>query len=447
MAAVTTLRRHGEPAATGQPLAVAATSHSTRHNWAFYAFVMLIPLQNIYSQYLPNLGGGLNFLNVMFIASLLMAMQGGGRLVRGTGVNGWTGMYIAAGLLATLIGYGTVADPAGHFNAFKDQAIAISFLFLAQASATDWNGIRRLLLLSLVPVPYMTYVLWDQHSAVSSWHYDHALRVSGTFIELGANEFAAFCTTLLALTGTLLFAVRNGPAWRWLLLAATVLAATGVVLTYSRTAYVAVLLCFGTVAVLYRARARLLLPGLLLVVLVPMLLPNSAVQRFESIEVEEGQRDESTDDRFRYWDIAYRRFLDDPVIGTGYHTFHHWEINPFRTDTHNFYLRELVEKGLLGVAVLFGMLLSIARLLLRMLRRSATGSWAYGLALGMLGAFVALLCGNLFGDRFTHYPMIAHFWLYLGLALRGHALQEQVRQHERALRREPSRQTGWAHGR
>ena len=85
---------------------VAPTARSLPvHNWAFYAFVVLIPLQNIYSQYVPNLGAGLNFLNLMFFAAALMTLQVGGRLVRGTGVNGWVAAYLAAGLLATLIGW------------------------------------------------------------------------------------------------------------------------------------------------------------------------------------------------------------------------------------------------------------------------------------------------------------------------------------------------------
>ena len=59
-----------------------------RQNWVFYLFVILIPLQNIYLGYFPNPGKGLNFINMMFAASLLMAVRWRGGLVRGSGVKG-----------------------------------------------------------------------------------------------------------------------------------------------------------------------------------------------------------------------------------------------------------------------------------------------------------------------------------------------------------------------
>jgi putative inorganic carbon (hco3(-)) transporter len=404
-----------------------------RQNWVLYAFVVLIPLQNIYSGYIPNFGGGVNFLNLMFAGSLLLALHCGGRLVRGYGVNGWAFAFIALTPLALVVGIGTVTDPSGHGNALKDQLIGMSFLFLAQMSATDWGSIRRLLLASLIPLPYTLRVVHDQHSSVSAWHYDHAMRIAGTFPELGSNEFAAYCATAMVLATVLLLSLRLRLAWRALLITAVICAGTGVALTYSRTAYIAIFVAFGLMVMLRRqARARLIVLGLFALLIVPPLLPNSVIQRFESIAIAEEERDESTDSRFVFWAIAWERFTERPILGTGYHTFHHAEVNPLRMDTHNFFLRELVEKGLVGAIVLAGLLWSVFRLLWRGHRRAPLGSWTYGLCLGLLCAFAAVMVGNLFGDRFTHYPMIAHFWLYVGLALRAVALQREqsLREHK-----------------
>lgn len=427
-------------AAKVEPLALADSllSANPRQNWALYLFVVLIPLQNLYSQYVPNLGGGLNFLNLAFLLSLLLALYSGGRLVRASGVNGWLYAFAAVAVFALAIGTGNVSDTGVHLNTLKDQLIAMAFLLLAQFSATDWGSVRRLLLVSLLPLPYMLFVMWDQHQAVSSFNYDHDLRIRGTFTDLGANELAAFCVTGLLLSAALLLSSRLGWGWRLLLAVAAGCTAVGVVLTYSRTAYIAALLGFGLLVLLRRHRLRLLLPLLLLAALLPVMLPPSAVQRFSSIEVEEGRRDESTDNRFVYWGIAWEQFTRHPLFGTGYHTFHHKEINPHGTDTHNFFLRELVEKGLLGALVLLGLLVAIGRMLWRLYRRAPPGSFAYGFAIGMLCAFLAMLCGNLFGDRFTHYPMIAHFWLYVGLAMRMSALQQAEPAPRRVPRARPS---------
>ena len=388
-----------------------------RQNWALYLFVILMPLQNIYLQYIPNFGAGLNFLNLMFIAAWLMALRCDGGLVRGTGVNGWVLVYMGGAVLALMNGLGNVADPSGHGNFLKDQLIAVAFVFLAQMSVTDQVGLRRLYLASLVPLPYMFYVLRDQNAAVSAWHYSDHLRINATFMELGANEMAAFFVTACLVAFGLLIATRGG--WRALYALAATLTAIGVVLSYSRTAYIAILAGLAVILLLSRARLKLMLPALALLVLLPVLMPPAAVERFDSISIEEGERDESTDSRFEFWEEAMHHFQQHPIVGTGFHTFHHAEFSSREMDVHNFFLRELVEKGLLGALILLGLIWSISRLLWRGLAVAAPGSWYNGLMLGLTGAWIALLIGNVFGDRFTHYPMIAHFWLYLGLALRG----------------------------
>jgi O-antigen ligase len=403
--------------------APAAATRTAPQNWAFLAFVFVMPLQNLYTQYLPKLPGGINFLNLMFVASLIGAWKVGGRLVRGPGVNGWTLAYLAMSVLALVVGLSNVPDGDTHVNILKDQAIAIAFLFLAQMSATDETAVRRLLLASLLPRPYMMRVTLNQNAAVSSWHYSHDLRVSGTFSELGANEFGAWCVTAALLSLALALAVRAPWKWRAFFAAASVAAGTGVVLSYSRTAYVAILLGIAVVLLLHRGGIKLLAPAIIGVMLLPAVLPPAVMERFGSIEVEEGKRDESTEHRFAFWHVAGEQFAKRPILGSGFHTFHHSQINPFQTDTHNFFLRELTEKGIVGAVVLLGLFWSMGRLAWAGVRGAAPGTWTRGLALGMAGAFVALICGNSFGDRFTHYPMIAHFWLYLGLLLRSIQLQ------------------------
>jgi putative inorganic carbon (hco3(-)) transporter len=68
------------------------------------------------------------------------------------------------------------------------------------------------------------------------------------------------------------------------------------------------------------------------------------------------------------------------------------------------------------------MLLAIVRACWRTMRESPSGTLAYALGLGMVGAWLALMLGNCFGDRFTYYPMIGYFWAYLGLTLKAHDL-------------------------
>src|SRR5262249_1123984 len=148
----------------------------------------------------------------------------------------------------------------------------------------------------------------------------------------------------------------------------------------------------------------------------------AVVERFDSTTIAEGKRDESTELRFEFWQIAWDNFAEHPLFGSGYHTFHHHEINPLNKDTHNFFMRELTEKGIVGFVNTIGMFLAILRACWRTMRESPPGSVAYALGLGMVGAWIALVVGNCFGDRFTYYPMIGCWWALLGLTLKAREL-------------------------
>lgn len=408
------------------PAAVVARAQApTRHapdNWPLYLFLFLLPLQNIQTGYLPRLGNGINFLNVMFALSLAGALACGGRLARAEPINRWILLYAAYNAISVVVGHFFVGDPGEHWVAYKDQMIPLFLAFLVQMSVNDWRGVRRVVLVTLLPLPYIAKVVWVQHASVASWHYSDDLRIKGTFSLLGANEFSSFCVTVALVLTAVFFAARASRAWRLALAGGIAAMLVGVVWGYSRTAYVALMLGVVTMLLLWRGRWKVLVPLLLAVALVPRFLPVSVVERFDSTTLEEKQRDESTELRFKYWQTAWKTFLDHPVTGTGFHTFHHREINPNQHDTHNLYMRTLSEGGVLGILVLAGLLLAVFRTAWRNLRAAPHHTWHYALALGLLGAWVALVCGNLFGDRFTYYPMIAYFWTYAALVAKARQL-------------------------
>lgn len=401
-------------------------STRTRNNWPLYLFLFLLPLQNIQTGYLPNYGYGLNFLNVMFVLSLLGAWWMGGRVARNEPVNRWVLAYAVYAVVSLFIGYQNVSDAQAHANLLKDQLIGLFVVYLVQMSVQNWTGVRRVVLATLLPLPYIAKVVWVQHLSVSSWHYSDDLRISGTFSLLGANELAAFCVTVAVVLFGVLIAVRTSKLWRIVLAGGIACMSLGVLYAYSRTGYVSLILGLLVVMLAWRGRWKLILPLLLLAALTPSLLPTSVVERFDSTTVEASKRDESTEKRFEYWQVAWDNFVRHPITGTGYHTFHHREINPYAKDTHNLYLRTLAEGGLVGTVMLVGLLLAILRTAIRELAQAPSRSWRYGLALGLLGAVLALICGNLFGDRFSYYPVIAYFWVYVALVMKARHLPPEA---------------------
>lgn len=415
------------PAAAGTALplqptlphrSTSAATAPARRNWPLYLFLFLLPLQNIQTGYLPSGGSGLNFLNVGFLLSLLGAWRVGGSLARDTTVNRWVLVYILYSIASLFIGYANIPGMDDNSAMLKDAMIAVLMVFVVQKSIVDLDDAKHVLIATMLPIPYMFKVVLAQHDAVSHWHYSDELRIQGTFALLGANEFAAFCVTVALVLFGLLLATKLSMRWRAALVVAITCMATGVVFGYSRTAYVAILLGAAVVVLLWRGRWKMLLPIVLAAVVLPTILPQSVIDRFDSTSVEQDKRDKSTDMRFQFWEVAWRNFEQHPVLGSGYQTFRQRQINPYGMDTHNFFMRTLTEGGIVGALVVLGLFLSLLKATRTTLRMTPNASWAHGISLGMMGAWIALVCGNCFGDRFTYYPMIAYYWVYVGVMLK-----------------------------
>lgn len=401
--------------------AKAAQSTNVRHNWPLYAFLFFLPLQNLQTYYMPNLGGGLNFLNIGFGLSLIGAWYCGGRITDWSGVHRWIILYVAWSLVALWIGFANVpADSSNRFNVLKDSMLGVMIVFLVQMSVTDWTTLKRVILFMILPLPYTLRVTWSEHQSVSSWHYNDALRISGTFSELGANEFSSFCVTMTLMLFALLLAGKLSKAWRAVLIGGVTCMVLGILWTYSRTAYVTVLAGALSILLLWRGRWKMVVPLVLIGTLAPPLLPHAVTERFDSTHVEAADADESTELRYEYWNVAWDIFAQHPITGAGDQTFYH--LNPYKKDTHNIYMRTLAEKGLIGIVVLVGLLISILRACLRTMREAPSGGLGYALGLGMIGAWLALVIGNFWGDRFTYAQMIGYFWAFVGLTLKAREL-------------------------
>lgn len=408
----------GIHAASARPAAVV----ESRYNWFLYIFLFFLPLQNLQTGHMPTLPGGLNFLNIGFLLALYGAWRVRGRLAKWSGLQRWVIAYLAYCVFSLLVGFSMVPSPdAGlRINALKDSAIGVLLFFVVQMSVTDWNTLKRVLLAMILPMPYILRVTWSQHASVAGYAYDDDLRIHGTFSLLGANEFASFCVTMALVMFAILLTTRMSKVWRMLLVGGIAIMVCCILWAYSRTSYVTVLLGAAVIMLLWRARFKLVIPVLLAFLILPPLLPHSVVERFDATHVESSEADKSTEMRYVFWGIAWKDFTHHPLTGIGYGTFA--DANPYGMDTHNFFIRELAEKGLPGFLITVGMFLSMARIGWRTYRDSPPGSLAYALGIGMCGVWPALVVTNIWGDRFTYTQMIGYYWVLLALCMKAREL-------------------------
>ncbi len=268
------------------------------------------------------------------------------------------------------------------------------------------------------------------------------MRAYGTFEQ--PNPFGGY----LGLTLPIAFGVVVAAVWpsaqrarrRWLLLAAGCggLMLAALVMTWSRGAWLGLAAAVGTMiltVVVRRGRAALWVTVLAMLVSYGLLaggaarIPPSIVERFSDLVPFAGVTDvrgvEVTDanfavvERMAHWQAALAMWTDHPWLGVGignYEVAYGEYALPLWSDplghAHNYYLNIAAESGVLGLAaylLLWGTALAVA-----WRATASSAGWAWGIALGILGALVHLAVHNLFDNLFVH-GMYLHIAILLGI--------------------------------
>jgi putative inorganic carbon (HCO3(-)) transporter len=385
-------------------------------NWPLLLLIILMPLRNIQLQYIPNLGGGINIINVLFLLSLFHSFIYGKKLETKPSINGLLVWYILSSVIALFFGYAYLISGAeGLWKVMKDSLIPVFMVFIVQRSVLDEVQWRRVLIAMLVPLPYIMKVVWNQYQSVSSWHYSDDLRISGTFMDLGANEMGAFSVMMAMISLGCLLTCWSIKKYRYIFLVCFISASVCLLYSYSRGGYISFIL--GAIFIIknYEHRKKMFTPLMIVVVLFLFNLPKSVEERFSTINASDEERDESADSRFVFWGIVLTKYLERPIQGFGYHTAQDKRINPHEMDTHNYYVKMLVERGIIGFLTFILLLRAYKKLITEKLKSNNKDLIKQGVILGMVGVWYALILGNMFGDRFSHYPISTNLWVLIGL--------------------------------
>ncbi len=398
------------------------------HNWPLLILIAMIPLQNIYLGKLPTLSGGINFLNLMALLAFFAWKSHRERAVPSHSDLHYPILWFVLIYLVSAVHgiYSLGYVPQRYFSSLKDLFLPLLIFFIVLNSVRDRRGIIAVIIATLFPLAYMFRVFYAQLSHVYSWHYTDDFRfVKGTFMMLGSNELAAFYAAYTFVVILLALYVER-LRYRLLLAGLAILNLYSLMYSQSRGAWLA-FLAAAFVLLFKTGKVKVLIVALILSLSAPMvigLFPVSVQERFNSIFVEsEEERDKSAQSRIIIWENAIETYKEHPVLGVGYRVFN--KLNEYQNkDTHNYYLKLLVEQGPVGLLIFL--------VILWRGYRNADALWQRAdeplfkaLGLGTLAAVVSLGVANLFGDRFTHYPLSTYFWVYLALVVRAKTLLDE----------------------
>ncbi|UCH84061.1 MAG: O-antigen ligase family protein [Candidatus Latescibacterota bacterium] len=248
-------------------------------------------------------------------------------------------------------------------------------------------------------------------------------RPSGTLFTM---TFAGILCQLITVNFSILLGHRGVSKTALATAAGVAVQITGIILTLTRGAWVALLGGITSVVILFRRKKVYFIAVLLILITAILALRDSRVQR--KIASATGMGGEPTEvnvtTRYVLWDISWELIKSHPILGVGMGDFtieaekrvaeRHVETT---VDSHNVYLQILATRGLVGFIPFlyfwFVLLRSLWRVRQGIASRSGFG-WHY--VTGVMGATIAVLIGALTENNIDDSEVFIAFMLIVGIA-------------------------------
>lgn len=333
-------------------------------------------------------------------------------------------------LLALGAGYAAYVAWAAFENGravWPEKAWSEWFLILASGLAAyavyRFSGREGLFLPVLAAVlagpVVVSFVGLEQYMALHDWSTREITRIWSTT----GNANTLSCYLAPALPLAIVAAYACDPRWRIVPWLASVLVATGILLSYTRGGWYSVALAVLVLGLILDR--RILVAALAYVVVASLVFPGVVTRATSAFAPEESL---SFEQRLQLWWTAYYMWLDEPLLGVGtgsYSTLipvyvrEHPEIDRGlrNREPHNTYLKTLAEQGLVGFALVFGTLALGWWASIRAFRRSRAGPRRALLA-GVVCAVLAAALHSGTNSLLHDFRSALGFWTVAGLGLR-----------------------------
>jgi O-antigen ligase len=399
-----------------------------------YYMIPFLPYRTMRDHFLDYPLGG-NVLTILVIAVIVGALIKGKRLPKGNRKLYliWLifGIYLYASMwFGTAIG--NAPPPIWlddvNFVTWKDYML-IPLVFLAAGLVVeDRKAVRTVILLTAFSVVAIDRsCLMDSMSR--SWtNFDENKRGGGP-LGFGSNQTAAYLAQFsMFFWGFAQFLKRK--KWRLISYGIVALTIFADMYTFSRASYLAIIFSVFVLGLL--KDRKLLVVAALFLVTWQAIVPNAVRERVNMTENASGQLESSANERVRLWQEAEDSIAASPIFGSGFATYQLTAHVDHLRDTHNWFVKVMVETGIIGMLMVLVMLQQMAAAAFRLFRIAEDPLYR-GLGLGLFLAICANLVANCFGDRWTYIEITAPLWLLVGTTLRAIEFTEAAPTTEAAV--------------
>lgn len=318
-----------------------------------------------------------------------------------------------------------------RFGNWQEYMVMPALLILVAATAPTRRQMQALVLLMGLAILVADKSFWNTVSGTDFSSYSEDLhQESGSLGYAGVNGMAAFA----AQAATFLVALAGCVRRFWIKASCYALAAfSAVCLMYSlsRGGYAALLA--GLLFVAFFKQRKLLVLLLVFAFSWTVWVPPAVRQRVEmTYDPQSGELDNSANTRVSLWSNAMDVFHGNALLGTGFNTYEYMNLNKrtdggsgYYQDTHNYFVKVLVETGVVGFALFLLLLGTFFGEGYRLFRTSPDPFYS-SLGLGVMGWLVSALVANFFGDRWSFLQVNGYIWVIAGMVAHANRLEAEV---------------------
>jgi putative inorganic carbon (HCO3(-)) transporter len=392
-----------------------------------YFLLPLIPLQTLRYR-LNDLPLGQSIVGVMLLAVVLGLWWRGQSVLPRTP---WTRFLCAYAIFTFLslclgsfyLGRSLPWPGDSRFSDWQGYITMPAILLLVAAVEPTSRQMKAMVILMCLAAVALDRNFWDVVAGrdFSSFSYD--LRDEGAMGYAGVNGLGAF-EAQIAILLLALGAFERKRLWQFGYVALAIVSAICLMYTFSRGGYLALL--FGWLFLGLVKQRKLLVLLALFVGMWTSLVPPAVQQRvLMTYDQTSGELDHSAATRVNLWHEAMQVFDTNPLVGVGFDTYAYTEhLNNYK-DTHNIYVKVLVETGVLGLFI-FLWLFAKTFVTSYGLFRTAKDPFLASLGLGLAGWVVCSFVANCFGDRWMYLQVNGYMWVLGGLVSRALVLEENA---------------------
>lgn len=375
---------------------------------------------------------GINGTNMLLLLGLFaVTLRAVSLRIRLTDWPRGTSLVLVFGVLTSLSAFTIMLLPGGrtyflynellNYKAWLDQFI---FYFIVLMCIRDVEIAKRCVIYMMIgSVLVVLYAVPEMLEKMGRSTIEKS-RILGPHMQ--SNNFGGFVAyTVLPLIAVFVVFIKDLRAW--LLTPYFLLAAKVLITTFSRGAYVAMVVG-GFLAGWYRGRGFLAIWTTVLLCLLlvfPSVIPESILARMDTVTSEnadssipvEEKLDKSSSIRLILWQVGAQMIMEDPFLGKGFKGFPFLKAGytefPFaESDPHNMYIYVGAQMGLPALA-LFLIILAYSFNLGRVLAGNRHDRLIRAIGIGGASATACYAVVCIFGSRAVNLNFTVYFWTYL----------------------------------